>query len=183
MFCQGLSLSVGAPLKVPRRLERILDGTSVAPSEISDDHHVLDVPGRDAEGLGILPQQRVAVVEIGANHQMRVVKLPRYQPAVVPPLSQASDAAKADTRQGIGQARYVAHLHECGPSCSLCDHDPGISCPYKTGPGLVTSADAPVVAEPAAGAADVDQLRCGGNGSLLFPLLCGDSGRDDRSRP
>lgn len=51
------ALSAGASLKLPRRLDCILDGTSVALGEISHDHHVLAVPGRDAEGLGELPQQ------------------------------------------------------------------------------------------------------------------------------
>jgi hypothetical protein len=111
------ALSAGASLKLPRCLECIFDGTSVASGEISDDHHVLDVPGRDAEGLGKLPQHGVAVVEVGANHQMRVVKLARYQPAVVPPLSQPLWCGEADTRQGLGQACYVTHVHERGPSC------------------------------------------------------------------
>jgi hypothetical protein len=111
------ALLVGAPLKLPRCLECILDGASVASGQISDNHHVFEVPGRDAEGPGKLPQHRVAVVEIGANHQMRVVKLPRYQPAVVPPLSQPLSRGAADTRQGLGQACHVTHLHERGPFC------------------------------------------------------------------
>jgi hypothetical protein len=98
-------------------LECIFDGAGVASGEISDDHHVLEIPGRDAEGLGKLPQHRVAVVEIGADHHMRVVKLARDQPAVVPPLSQPPWRGAADARQGPGQACYVTHLHECGPSC------------------------------------------------------------------
>jgi hypothetical protein len=36
---------------------------------------------------GNLPQQRVAVVEVGADHQVRVIELAGDQPAVVPPLT------------------------------------------------------------------------------------------------
>ena len=77
--------SVGTALKLPRRFEGILDGTGVATGQVGDNHHVLDVLGRDAKGSRELPQYRVAVVEIGADHQMHVVKLARDQPAVVPP--------------------------------------------------------------------------------------------------
>jgi hypothetical protein len=80
-------------------------------------HHVLDEPGRGAKGLGKLPQQRVAVVEIGANHHMRVVKLPRYQPAVVPPLTQPVGRGEADTCQARGEPCHVIHLHERGSPC------------------------------------------------------------------
>jgi hypothetical protein len=34
---------------------------------------VLDVPRRDAEGSGKLPQHGVAVIEAGSNHQMHVI--------------------------------------------------------------------------------------------------------------
>src|SRR4029078_9020185 len=89
-------------------------------------HRVLDVPGRDAESLGKLPQNEVAVLEVGADNHMRVVKLPCDQPAVVPPLSQPLWRGEADTRQGLGQACYVTHLHERGPSCfsDSCDGTP-----------------------------------------------------------
>jgi hypothetical protein len=79
-------LSARTSLKLPRCLECILDGTSVGPGEIRNDHHVLDIPGRDAERLWKLSPQMVAEVEIGANYQVRIVKLPGYQSAVVPPL-------------------------------------------------------------------------------------------------
>ena len=128
------ALSAGAPLKLPRCLECILDGTSVAPGEIRDDHHVFDVPGRDAEGLRKIPQHRVAEVEIGANHQARVVELPRYQPAVVPPLKPPFWRGQANTGQSPGHACYITHLHECGPSCSICDHALRTSCPYQGQP-------------------------------------------------
>ena len=52
---------------------RILDRTSVALCEVGDDHHVLDVPGRNAESVRELPQQRFAIVEVGANDQMGLV--------------------------------------------------------------------------------------------------------------
>lgn len=109
-------MSVGVPLKLPCCLECVLDGTGVTSGEIRDDHHVLDKPGRDAEGLGKLSHYRVAVVEIGADHHMGVVKLARYQPAVVPQLSQPLWRGEANTWQGLSQARYVTHLHERGPS-------------------------------------------------------------------
>jgi hypothetical protein len=66
------ALSAGASLKLPRCLECIFDGTSVAPGEISDDHHVVNVPGRHAEGFGEVPQDRGAVVEVGSDHHMGV---------------------------------------------------------------------------------------------------------------
>jgi hypothetical protein len=112
-------LSAGTPLKLPRCLECILDGTSVGSGEIRNDHHVLDVPGRDAERLWKLSQQMVAEVEIGANYQVRIVKLAGYQSAVVPPLKPSLWPGQAHTRQSPGHARYVAHLHERGPFCPL----------------------------------------------------------------
>src|SRR6478672_11961399 len=56
--------SVRFPLKLPRCFECILDGTRVASRKVRDDHHVLDVPGRHAEGFGELAQYPVSVVEI-----------------------------------------------------------------------------------------------------------------------
>jgi hypothetical protein len=50
-------LSARTSLKLPRCLECILDGTSVGPGEIRNDHHVLDIPGRDAERLWKLSPQ------------------------------------------------------------------------------------------------------------------------------
>ena len=82
-----------------------------AAGEVSDNHHVLDVPGRDAEGSGKLPQYRVAVVEVGTDHQMHVVKLAGDQPAVVPPLGQPLRRGIAHTRQGLGQAGYIVDVH------------------------------------------------------------------------
>jgi hypothetical protein len=86
--------SVGAALKPPCCFEGILNGASVAPGEVSDNHHVLDVPGRDAEGSGKLPQYRVAVIEIGADRQVHVVKLAGDQPAVVPHWDSPSGAVQ-----------------------------------------------------------------------------------------
>jgi predicted kinase len=77
---------------------------------------------RRAEGIGKLPQQRVAVVEIGADHHMRVVKLPRHQPAVVPPLAHPLWRGVTDASQGLDDACYVTHLHEGGPP-AFRDHD------------------------------------------------------------
>jgi hypothetical protein len=112
-------MSTGTPLKLPRCLECILDGTSVGSGEIRNDHHVFEVPGRDAERLWKLSQHMVAEVEIGANYQVRIVKLPGYQSAVVPPLKPSFWPGEAHTRQSPGHARYVTHLHERGPSCPL----------------------------------------------------------------
>ena len=49
----GLS-SAGAPLKLPRRDERVLDGTCVAVGEVGDNQHVLAIPDGHAEGFGKL---------------------------------------------------------------------------------------------------------------------------------
>ena len=68
---------------------------------------------------GHLSQQMVAEVEIGANYQVRIVKLAGYQSAVVPPLKPSLWPGQAHTRQSPGHARYVAHLHERGPFCPL----------------------------------------------------------------
>lgn len=48
--------SARTPLKLPRCFYRVLDRAAIALGEVSDDHHVLEVPGRDAEGAGKLPQ-------------------------------------------------------------------------------------------------------------------------------
>jgi hypothetical protein len=103
--------SVGAPLKLPCRFKGILNGTRVATGQVSDNHHVLDEARRDAEGCGKLPQQRVTVVEIGADDHVLVVKLPYDQPAVISPFGQSLPHAAAYARQGLGQATYVVHVH------------------------------------------------------------------------
>jgi hypothetical protein len=103
--------SVGTPLKLPRCFEGILNSTSVTSGEVSDNHHVLDVPRRDAEGSGKLPQYRVAVVEVGTDYQMRFVKLACDQPAVISPLGQPIRHSEAHTRQGLDQVGYIIDLH------------------------------------------------------------------------
>lgn len=97
--------------EVATLLRGILDGASVAGRQVSDHHHVLDQAARDAESAGELPQNRVAVVEIGADDYMRVVKMARYQPAVVPPLSRAVPCGVAHTGQALGSATYISDLH------------------------------------------------------------------------
>ncbi|MGH7692898.1 MAG: hypothetical protein ACREOA_09330, partial [Candidatus Dormibacteria bacterium] len=62
--------SVGAALKLPSSLQGVLDGTRIASLEVSDDHHVLPVVDGHAEGFGELPKEHVAVLEMGANHQV-----------------------------------------------------------------------------------------------------------------
>jgi hypothetical protein len=96
---------------VPRCLECILDGTSVASGEIGDDHHVLDVPGRHAEGSGELPEDRGAVVEVGSDHHMGVVKLAGDEPAVVPPLCKT-------VRRCAAQPSSASASRSTSPICS-----------------------------------------------------------------
>lgn len=67
--------SVGAPLKLPRRFEGVGNGISAAAGEVSDNHHVLEVPVRHAEGAGKLPHHGVTVIEITTNHHMRTIEL------------------------------------------------------------------------------------------------------------
>ena len=86
----GMTVSIATTTTVAR--------TMATSHEIGDDHHVFDVPGRDAERLRKLPHQSVAVFETGANHHMRVVELARHQPAVVPPGGQPLWRGEADTR-------------------------------------------------------------------------------------
>jgi hypothetical protein len=93
---------------LPRRFEGILNGTSVTVSEISDNHHVLDVAGRDAEGPGKLPHYRVAVIETGADNHVHVVRLPRDQPAVVAPLCQFAVVALPPIRGQVAPAVWPA---------------------------------------------------------------------------
>src|SRR6202035_3340775 len=102
--------SVGAALKLPRCFEGILDRARVAFSEVSYDHHVLDITGRDAEGSGELPQYRIAEVEIGPDHQVHIVQLTRDEPAVISPLGQPSPGRAAHARQGLGQVSYVIQV-------------------------------------------------------------------------
>jgi hypothetical protein len=103
--------SVGTPLQLPCCFKSILDGTGVASCEISHNHHVLDVPGRHAKGFGELPQYRIAILKIGADHHVSVVKLARDQPAVIPPLGQPLRRGLAHTGQGPGQPSYITDLH------------------------------------------------------------------------
>ena len=49
-FSEADAQSVGAALELPCCFEGILNGAGVAPREVGDNHHVLDIPGRDAEG-------------------------------------------------------------------------------------------------------------------------------------
>jgi hypothetical protein len=99
--------SVSTALQLPCCFEGVLDGTGVASCEVSDDHHVLAVPGRNAEGSGKLPQQPVAVFEIGADHQMGVVKLAGDQPAVVAPLGQPVRHGAAHPGQRLRQPVHL----------------------------------------------------------------------------
>jgi hypothetical protein len=103
--------SAGTPLQLPCCFKSILDGASVASREISDNHHVLEVPGGHAEGCRKLPQYRVAILKVGADDHMSVVKLARDQPAVIPPLGQPLRRGLAHTRQGPGQPSYITDLH------------------------------------------------------------------------
>jgi hypothetical protein len=110
-FSESDARSVGAPLELPCSFEGILNSAGVAPVEVGDNHHVLDVPGRDAEGAGKLAQYQVAVFEVGPDHQANVIKLARNQPAVVPPLGQPVRRRAAHARHGRGQAGYLVDLH------------------------------------------------------------------------
>jgi hypothetical protein len=103
--------SVGAPLKLPRCFEGVLDGANVTRSEVGDKHHVLDVPGRNAKGSGKLPHHSVAVAEIGADHHMSVIELAGNQPAVVTPLGEPIPRGAAHARQFPGQAGHVVDAH------------------------------------------------------------------------
>ncbi len=102
--------SIGTALKLPRCFEGILDGTGVTSCQVSDDHHVLAVPARNAEGSGKLPQQPVAVAKIGAGHHMGVIKLAGDQPAVVAPHGQPARHGAAHTGQCPAQPVYLADL-------------------------------------------------------------------------
>jgi hypothetical protein len=77
---------VSAPLEVPGCFKGVFDGSGVAVGEVGDNHHVLGEPGRHAERLGELSQDRVAIVEIGPDHQVAIVELTGNEPAVVAPL-------------------------------------------------------------------------------------------------
>lgn len=108
---QRRSSLLGAPLKQPRCFDGILDRTRISPGEIGDDHHVLGKTARDTEGFRKLAQHQVASVEVGPDHQMRVVKLARHEPAVVPPLSQTRWRSTAHASQRLGQAGNVINIH------------------------------------------------------------------------
>jgi hypothetical protein len=104
--------SVGASLQEPRCFDRILDRACVAIGEVRDNHHVLLIAGRDAERSGQLPQYRVAIIEIGTDHQLRAVKLAGDQPAVIPPLGPPAWRTAAHSRQGLRHAAYFVDIHE-----------------------------------------------------------------------
>src|SRR5579863_9876058 len=117
--------SVSAALKPPRRLEGVFNGASVALGQVGDDHHVLGVPGRDAEGPGELPHQLVAVIEVGADHQMGLIELAGDQTAVVTPLGQSAGHRAAHARQRPGQPVYLADLQHRGLPCTPALTIPG----------------------------------------------------------
>ena len=64
---------------------------------------MLEILGRHAEGSGELPQDRGAVVEIGPDHHVGVVKLAGDEPALVPPLGQPVRRRPAYPFQRSGQ--------------------------------------------------------------------------------
>ena len=109
----GRSLA-GAALQLPRCFEGILDGTSVASGEVGDNHHVLGVPGWNAEGSWELAHDGVAVAEIGPDDQVHVIKLAGNQPAVVTPLGQPVPCGAAYARQVRGQPHHVVDPHVPG---------------------------------------------------------------------
>src|SRR6202034_4156399 len=112
--------SAGATLQQPRSLERVLDGTGVAAGEVGDDHHVLGEPRRHAEGPGKLPEDGVAVVEVGAYHHMTVVKLTRHQPAVVSPFGESLARTAAGARHVLGEPGQVTDIHEPSIAIASC---------------------------------------------------------------
>src|ERR1700677_2857905 len=81
--------AAGVARYLPRGRAGIFNSTGVASGEVSDDPHVFCIPGWDAEGVRKLPHYRVAVVEIGADYQMYLVKLASDQSSVVTPFGQA----------------------------------------------------------------------------------------------
>jgi hypothetical protein len=103
---------------LPRRLDGILDGTSIASGEISHDHHVLDESSRHAEGPRELPQYKGAIVELGSDYHMSVVKLASDKSAVVPPLGQPAHDGAENTVPRLGQPAHLAQLQHCPLLCS-----------------------------------------------------------------
>jgi hypothetical protein len=68
------------------------------------------------------PQHGVAIAEIGTDHQMYVVKLPRHQPAVVAPLGQPIPRGAAYARQILGQTSHVIDLYLPGLPSFIWPH-------------------------------------------------------------
>jgi hypothetical protein len=81
-------ISLPALLEEPGGFDRIFDGPRIAVGQICDDHHVLDVASRDAEGLRELPRDLVPVVEVRPDHHMRIVEFAGDQPPPIPPLGE-----------------------------------------------------------------------------------------------
>src|SRR6185437_6964550 len=106
--------SAGAPLKLPCCLEGVGDGLGVTAGEVSDHHHVLEVPVGHAEGAGKLSQHGVAVIEVGPDHHMGVVELAGHQPAVVAPLGPPVRHRLTYARQGRREPGDVRDLHYAG---------------------------------------------------------------------
>ena len=55
----------------------------------------------------MLPQDQVAIIEIGPDDNVRVVELTGDQPAVIPPLGQPFRRGAANSGQGPGQPGYI----------------------------------------------------------------------------
>src|SRR5512146_3452292 len=105
-------MSASTALQLPCGLERVLDGAGVARCQVGDDHLVLGVPGRHAEGVGKLTYQPVAVVEVGPDDQVTAVDLAGDQPAVVAPLRQPVRRTAPHAGQCSGQPVYLADLQQ-----------------------------------------------------------------------
>jgi hypothetical protein len=103
--------SIAAALKLPRRLDGILDRRAIAVFEIGDDHHVPDKLPWHVERPWILAQERLPVAELRPNHQMCLVKLAGHQPAVIAPLGKTATIAAAHSVQGFRTTGDLIDLH------------------------------------------------------------------------
>lgn len=75
-------------LQQPRRFEGVFDRSDVCFRQVDNDHHVVLKSLRDSESSRRLTQEQIPVLEVGADHDARVIELPRNQPTVELPAIQ-----------------------------------------------------------------------------------------------
>jgi hypothetical protein len=103
--------SVGAALELPRSLDGVLNRRGIAVVEIGDDHHVFGETSRDVECLRVLAYERIAVAELGPDHQLPIAELACHQPTAIAPLRETASITAVYSVEPLGAVGDVIYPH------------------------------------------------------------------------